>query len=580
MEKIEAVAATCTAAGNSEYYKCTRCGKFYSDAAGENEIAENSWVIEALGHDMEKVEAVAATCTTAGNSEYYKCTRCGKFYSDAAGENEIAENSWVIPALGHTLTKTDAVPATCETAGNGEYWTCSVCGKHFSDAAGTTEISENAWIIPAGHSLVKVDAVDPTCEDDGNIEYWKCTACNKFFSDDKCTTEYEADQVVLSAAHKPVPVEAIPATCNSFGYTEGTKCSVCGKTINGCEKLPMLDHTPVEVPEEPATCTKAGTTAGSKCSVCGTILDGCDTIDPLGHDWSDWKVTKPATVDAKGVETRTCSRCDASETRDIDKLTSDVTLKLDKTSMNVICGATGTIKATVKGTTDKVTWKSSNSKIATVDANGKVTAKQAGSVTITATVAGKKATCKVQILYKDVTNTSEFWYAPTYYLTDKNVVKGYANQTEFRPANVCTRAQMVTFIWRLMGEPAPKAKTCKFTDVKENDYFYKACIWGNENHIVEGYKDGTFGPQITCARKHAVTFLWRLAGKPEPKTKENKFSDVKTKDYYYKATLWASETKILAGYDDGTFRPEGDCLRRQMVTFLYKYDKFVNAKKG
>jgi membrane-associated PAP2 superfamily phosphatase len=584
MEKVEAVAATCTTAGNSEYYKCTRCGKFYSDAAGENEIAENSWVIEPLGHDMEKVEAVAATCTTAGNTEYYKCTRCGKFYSDAAGENEIAENSWVIEPLGHTLTKTDAVPATCETAGNGEYWTCSVCGKHFSDAAGKTEISENAWIIPAGHTLVKVDAVDPTCEDNGNIEYWKCTACGKLFSDDKCTTEYEAEQVVLFAAHKPVSVAAIPATCTDFGYEAGTKCSVCGKTIDGCGKLPMLDHTPVEVPEEPATCTKAGTTAGSKCSVCGTVLEGCDPIEPLGHNWGDWKVTKPATVDAKGEETRTCSRCDASETRDIAKLTpapgSDVTLKLDKSSMNVICGQTGTIKATVKGTTDKVTWKSSNTKIATVDANGKVTAKQAGSVTITATVAGKKATCKVQILYKDVTNTSEFWYAPTYYLTDKNVVKGYANQTEFRPANVCTRAQMVTFIWRLMGEPAPKAKTCKFNDVKETDYFYKACIWGNENHIVEGYKDGSFGPQITCARKHAVTFLWRLAGKPEPKTKENKFSDVKTKDYYYKATLWASETKILAGYDDGTFRPEGDCLRRQMVTFLYKYDKFVNAKKG
>ena len=137
---------------------------------------------------------------------------------------------------------------------------------------------------------------------------------------------------------------------------------------------------------------------------------------------------------------------------------------------------------------------------------------------------------------------------------------------------------MITFIWRMAGEPAPKSKTCNFKDVKSTDYFFKACIWGNENHIVEGYKDGTFGPQITCARKHAVTFLWRLAGKPEPTTKNNKFSDVKEKDYFYKATLWASEKKILEGYNDNTFRPGGACLRRQMVTFLYKYDKFVNGK--
>ena len=251
--------------------------------------------------------------------------------------------------------------------------------------------------------------------------------------------------------------------------------------------------------------------------------------------------------------------------------------KLDKTSASLVCGKTMTLKATAKGNV-KITWKSSDPKIATVDNNGKVTAKMAGAVTITATASGKSAKCAFTVLYKDVTNTKDFWYAPTNYLTAAGVVKGYANQTEFRPANICTRAQMVTFIWRLQGEPKPKATSCKFTDVKKTDYFYKACIWGNENHIVEGYKDGTFGPQIVCARKHAVTFLWRLADKPAPKSSANKFKDVKKSDYFYTATLWASEKGILAGYDDGTFRPNGDCLRRQMVTFLYKYDKFINLK--
>ncbi|MBP5654652.1 MAG: S-layer homology domain-containing protein [Clostridiales bacterium] len=186
--------------------------------------------------------------------------------------------------------------------------------------------------------------------------------------------------------------------------------------------------------------------------------------------------------------------------------------------------------------------------------------------------------CEITVLYRDVTNENDFWYTPTNYLTAKDVVKGYENQTLFRPSRNCTRAQMVTFIWRLMGEPEPKTTNCKFSDVKSSDYFYKACIWGNENHIVEGYKDGTFGPQIVCARKHAVTFLWRLAGQPSPKSSANKFKDVKKSDYFYTATLWASEKGILAGYSDGTFKPDGECLRRQMVTFLYKYDKYVNKK--
>ncbi|MBO4579484.1 MAG: S-layer homology domain-containing protein [Clostridiales bacterium] len=307
-----------------------------------------------------------------------------------------------------------------------------------------------------------------------------------------------------------------------------------------------------------------------------TVTTDTDTIIIMVYEGYN----PPATPTATATPTPGAkpSKTPAKPTTAEPTKASSVTLTLDKNTASVVCGKTVSLKATLKGSDAKVSWKSSDTKVATVDANGKVTTKMAGTVTITATAAGKSATATVTALYKDVTNTKDFWYAPTNYLTGKGVVKGYANQTEFRPANNCTRAQMVTFIWRLQGEPKPKAASCKFSDVKKSDYFYKACIWGNENHIVEGYKDGTFGPQIVCARKHAVTFLWRLANKPSPKSKDNKFKDVKKSDYFYQATLWASEKGILAGYSDGTFRPDGDCLRRQMVTFLYKYDKFVNGK--
>ncbi len=298
--------------------------------------------------------------------------------------------------------------------------------------------------------------------------------------------------------------------------------------------------------------------------------------EELVHTWGDWKLTKKATLDSEGEETRTCSVCNATETRKTAK--AQVSLTLDKSSMNIICGEKGSLKATVTETSEKVSWKSSDTKIATVDANGKITTKMAGTVTITASVAGKKATCTVTVLYKDVVKTSDFWYAPTNYLTKNGIVKGYDNQTLFKPTNECSRAQMVTFLYRLAGQPTPKKTTTDFKDIKTTDYFYKPVLWAVENGITTGVSKEKFNPQGICTRAQTVTFLWRMAGKPAPKTKTSKFTDIDSKDYFYKATLWASEMKIVAGYDDNTFRPQGNCLRRQMVTFLYKYDKYVNGK--
>ena len=187
---------------------------------------------------------------------------------------------------------------------------------------------------------------------------------------------------------------------------------------------------------------------------------------------------------------------------------------------------------------------------------------------------GAKREVAASSFFSDVLNDKDFWFTPAYWGASNGVVEGYSDGT-FRPGNQCTRAQMVTFIWRIAGKPEPTGDTCPFSDIKQSDYWYKAALWGNENHIVEGYKDGTFRAQNLCTRKQAVTFLWRFAGKPEPKEGAGKFSDIKKSDYFYKAVLWASQKGIVAGYKDGTFKPSGDCLRRQMVTFLYKFCKSV-----
>ncbi|MBO4579317.1 MAG: S-layer homology domain-containing protein [Clostridiales bacterium] len=247
-------------------------------------------------------------------------------------------------------------------------------------------------------------------------------------------------------------------------------------------------------------------------------------------------------------------------------------------SVNVVCGGNFSVNAAPLIGDGSYTWKSSDTKIVSVDSKGVFTGKMAGSATITITNGKKKLIQQVVVLYKDVTNSKDFWFAPTNYLTAKEVVKGYDKQTKFKPANDCTRSQMVTFLYRLAGQPKPKATTCKFKDVKKTDYFFKAVIWAVEEGITTGVSKTQFNPKGVCTRAQTVTFLWRMAKKPEPKTTKNPFPDVKKSDYFYKATLWASEKKILAGLPDGTFQPQGKCLRRQMVTFLYKYDKYVNGK--
>lgn len=180
--KVPAKAATCTEAGNSAYWVSKTSGKFYKDALGKTEIAENSWIIDPLGHLMTHVDAKEAKCTTAGNIEYYKCTRCGKCFKDQAGSAEISAESVTVPATGHKLVKTEAKTETCTENGNSAYWTCSQCGKFFADSKGEQEIKKDSWIIPAGHKE-KEAIVAATFDKDGHVKT-TCTVCGDTLKDE------------------------------------------------------------------------------------------------------------------------------------------------------------------------------------------------------------------------------------------------------------------------------------------------------------------------------------------------------------------------------------------------------------
>ena len=220
--------------------------------------------------------------------------------------------------------------------------------------------------------------------------------------------------------------------------------------------------------------------------------------------------------------------------------------------------------------------------VMTVSKSGAFSTLKAGKTDVTVKRNGEGYCFHVTVEFADVRAKSRpYYYDAVYWAYNKGITGGVKNNKTglfetFDPQGTCTRAQMVAFLWRMAGCPAPKSNKCPFSDVPSTAYYYKAVIWGTENGIVGGYSDGTFRPDGSCTRQQAVTFLWRMAGSPEPAAKSSSFSDVKNPNaYYYKAVLWASEKGITGGYSDGTFKPGGNCTRCQMVTFLYRYEKNV-----
>ncbi len=144
------------------------------------------------------------------------------------------------------------------------------------------------------------------------------------------------------------------------------------------------------------------------------------------------------------------------------------------------------------------------------------------------------------------------------------------SDTQFGPDDSCTRAQMVTFLWRAAGCPEPASETCAFKDVPNGAYYTKAVCWAVENGITNGTSATKFEPDSEVTRGQAVTFLWRAAGKPEA-AKQAAFADVEADTYYEKAVDWAVEAGITTGKSADEFRPDESCVRGQIVTFLYRF---------
>ena len=163
----------------------------------------------------------------------------------------------------------------------------------------------------------------------------------------------------------------------------------------------------------------------------------------------------------------------------------------------------------------------------------------------------------------------EYYYDPVLWAVDKSITTGVSSSL-FAPGRSCTRGQIVTFLWRAAGSPEPRSTENPFTDVNARDYYYKAILWAVEQGITNGMSKTAFAPDKECTRGQVVTFLWRFSGSPAPTSGSNPFGDVETDAYYHNAVLWAVEQGITNGVTATSFAPARSCTRGQIVTFLYR----------
>ena len=306
------------------------------------------------------------------------------------------------------------------------------------------------------------------------------------------------------------------------------------------------------------------------------------------HTWNDGTVTTQPTTAAAGVKTYTCTTCNATKTETIAKLPSDSGSSSDPTYAVSTPSKTehGTVTVSPRyaerGDTVTITVKPDSGYVletlTVTDKNGnELTLKDKGDGKYTFTMPAGKVEVKASFAKEVETSpftdvaTDDYYYEAVKWAVKNGITTGVGNDL-FAPGQPCTRAQIVTFLWRAAGSPEPKGTAAGMTDVVSGSYYEKAVAWAIENGITTGTTATTFSPDATCTRAQAVTFLARAlnakaAGKAE-------FSDVPADSYFADAVAWAAANGVTEGIGGGLFGSDNDCTRGQIVTFLFRaYNK-------
>ena len=228
---------------------------------------------------------------------------------------------------------------------------------------------------------------------------------------------------------------------------------------------------------------------------------------------------------------------------------------------------------------DSLVWESTDSDIASIDQNGLVKGISVGEAEIDVYQKNNMsnyAEGNVTVTFTDTADPSSYYFDPVIWAAVNDITKGHGGAGKFSPNASCTREQIVTFLWRMMGEPEPETAS-SFTDVAEDAWYYEPITWALENGITTGLNDGTgrFGVGQACTREQCVTFMYRanILDYGGNFRRHKMFTDVAQGKYYFEAISWAYDRGITTGLNNGTgkFGVGQKCTRAMIVAFLYRY---------
>lgn len=306
----------------------------------------------------------------------------------------------------------------------------------------------------------------------------------------------------------------------------------------------------------------------NECVLCGDTMD-YDILEPLGHILSDWYVLTEPTCTKEGVAARDCVVCGFQETAAIPHQGHSYTVDI----IAPTCTARGYTQHYCPGCGDRFRTDYTPPLGHRYDDGVVVlepTLTTMGRIRFTCTGCGdtyQEYIPKYTNPFVDVSKDA-YYFTPVLWAVNNGITSGI-DETHFGPSGICTRAQVVTFLWSSAGKPEPQSTDNPFLDVPEGCFYERAVLWAYELGITSGTDSTHFSPGNPCSRAQVVTFLHQFRGCPEP-TGTTAFPDVQPGVYYHRAVLWAAERGITAGMDGGYFRPAGSCTRAQIVTFLYR----------
>lgn len=477
---------------------------------------------------------------------------------------------------------------TYSSDSTGHWKTCTECGangefsKHTGGTATCTakavcETCDQPYGELGAHKLTKTAAKAATCTEAGYNEYWTCKTCGKYFSDEK------GENAIADLAAWKTGDGKINATGHNYGgitytWSDGNTSCTAKKVCSVCkdEVTETVDAT--SSVKTPATCTTKSTkTYTATFSAASGFVTQTKDVDiaATGHDWSNKdgicavchtkcdRVHKPGT---------TCEVC-GKYTRRPSTANSGNTVSVPSTPNGTMTVNPSTAS---KGETVTITTKPSEGyelgSIEVLDKNGDaLKLKDLGSGKFSFVMPDGKVSVEAEFVKTAPTSfvdvPANAYFADAVKWAVENGVTNGLSDTMFGPYASCTRAQIVTFLWRAAGSPEPKTVS-SFSDVPESAYYAKAVEWAVENGITNGMTETTFAPDTTCTRGQSVTFLYR-ALKGTASGSAN-FTDVKSDTFYADAINWAVANNVTNGTSNTTFSPNADCTRAEIVTFLYR----------